>query len=80
VPQRIQTNWLPLAAAVREYGLSRWVLYRLVEGGVLTRGSFSPAVKQPPIFLSAKELDAYRAGGVDAVRRVKARAKKRRAK
>jgi hypothetical protein len=50
------------------------VLYRLVEGGVLTRGSFSPAVKQPPIFLAAKELDAFKRGGVDAVRRVKARA------
>jgi hypothetical protein len=78
VPQRIKAEMIPLQRAVLDYGLSRWKLYRLVDAGVLTRGRWSPAAKQPPIHLSVKELDAYARGGVDAVERVKARAKKRR--
>lgn len=68
--------WLPMSAAVARYGISYWVLHRLVRGGVFTRGIFSAAEKRPPIFLNVKELDAWKAGGIEAVRKVQARARK----
>lgn len=68
-------TWLPLPAAASRFGLSHWMLRRLVREGALSRTSFSAASKQPPIFLRSKEVAALAEGGIDAVRRVQARAK-----
>lgn len=73
-------TWLPLSVAAQRAGESYEVMRRLAHKGVFTRAIFSAAKKKPPIFLSTKELDAWKAGGVDAVRKVQARAKKRSAK
>jgi hypothetical protein len=65
-------GWLPASEAVREYGLSYNLLRKLVADGVFTRGVFGAAKERPPIYVRRAELDAYKAGGVNAVAPVRA--------
>lgn len=68
-------NWLPLREAAQKSGESYETIRRLAKAGVFTRGIFSAATKRPPVHLNVRELVAFKAGGIDAVRRVQARAK-----
>lgn len=73
-------NWLPLRAAAERIGAHYEVVRRLAKIGVFTRAAFSAATKKPPIFLDIRELDAWKAGGIDAVRKLQDRREKRTAK
>lgn len=62
-------GWLKIADAAERYGLKYETLRRLVKDDVFTRGRFTSAsADTPPIYVKIAELDAWRSGGVDAVK------------
>jgi hypothetical protein len=63
-------GWLKIAAAARRYGIPYRRLWVMVGDDVFTRGRFSNA-EQPHIWLRVDELNAFKAGGVDAVRELR---------
>lgn len=63
-------GWLPLAAAAERLGVDYESARVMVHEGVFTRGRFTSEKRGAPIYLRIEELDAWRVGGVDAVRRV----------
>ena len=73
-------KWLPLASAAERAGLPYETLRRLAKTGVFTRKALSKAEKRPPVFLHADELDAWKRGGVEALRKVQDARGKRPAK
>ena len=73
-------NMLPLGVAAERYGISYPTLRELVNAGVFTRHVFDKGAKKPPIFVLVSELEAWKAGGVDAVQAMKRGKKKSRPK
>lgn len=69
---RNRADYVPLRKGAKRIGESYESLRRLARAGVFTRGCFSVATKRPPVYLRIDELDAYRLGGIEAVRRVQA--------
>lgn len=65
-------GWVSAPEAVERYGIAYVLLRNLVANGVFTRGRFSLAEKRPPIYLRIDELDAWKRGGIDAVRELRA--------
>lgn len=65
-------GWVSAQDAVERYGIAYHLLRQLVGEGVFTRGRFSLAEKRPPIYLRVEELDAWKRGGIDAVRELRA--------
>ena len=65
-------GWLPISAACAQYGHDYEFLRRLVKEGIFTRGRFTSAKETAPIYLRVDELDAWKAGGVEEVERVRA--------
>ncbi|HYH65061.1 MAG TPA: hypothetical protein VD866_10235 [Urbifossiella sp.] len=65
-----KADYVPLRKGAKRIGESYESLRRLARAGVFTRGRFSVATKRPPVYLRTDELDAWRRGGLDEVRRV----------
>lgn len=61
-------GWLHIGVAAGRYRADYELLRRMVADGVFTRGRFTSAKEQAPIYLRVDELDAWQRGGVDAVR------------
>jgi hypothetical protein len=66
-----QPGWLSIREAAKRYRVNYHVLWSMVKNGVLTRGRFTAAEQQPRIYLKVEELDAWKEGGVDAVRELR---------
>lgn len=64
-------GWLSLMDAAQKYRVRYETLRRLARDGVFTIGKFSAATKRPPVFLRVAELDAWKKGGVAAVKKVR---------
>lgn len=64
-------GWVSAPEAVERYGIGYVMLRQLVSDGTFTRGRFSSAQQRPPIYLRIDELDAWKRGGVDAVRELR---------
>lgn len=71
-------GWLHLPVAAKRYKLKYETLRRMVKEDIFTRGRFtSTSAATPPIFLKIEELDAWKRGGVDAVKAVREAAAER---
>jgi hypothetical protein len=61
-------NVLPLTVAAERYGIAYPTLRELVNAGVFTRHVFEEQGREkPPIFVAVAELEAWKAGGAEAV-------------
>lgn len=64
-------GWLSLPDAAVKYRVRYETLRKLAKTGLFTVGKFSTAAKRPPVFLRVRELEAWRAGGVEAVQQAR---------
>ncbi|HYH69414.1 MAG TPA: hypothetical protein VD866_32265 [Urbifossiella sp.] len=70
-------NWLPLAAAAERIGKPYETVRRLAKEGVFTKGTFGGGAKRPHVSLRVDELDAYKRGGIEELRRLQDRRSKK---
>jgi hypothetical protein len=66
---------LPLHASAERVGIPYETIRQLAKAGVFTVTTFSAGKTRPPIFLSVAELDAWKRGGLQALRELQAVAK-----
>lgn len=77
VKKRKIKGWLHISEACERYGHDYPDLRRLVtEQKVFTRGRFTSMKPTAPIYLRVDELEAFKRGGVGAVRDLQAAAEK----
>lgn len=65
-------GWMIMSEASERYGVSYMTLRKMVRDEVFTKGQFSTAASQPPVYLRIVELDAWKRGGIAAVAPLKA--------
>lgn len=70
-------NWLPLAAAAERIGKHYETVRQLAKAGVFTVATFGRGTKRPHVSLRVDELDAYKAGGIEGLRKLQDRRAKR---
>jgi hypothetical protein len=64
-----KAGWLTLAAAAERCGLNYETFRSLAKAGLFTTTQFTKATVRPQRFVREKEVDAFREGGLDGLRR-----------
>jgi hypothetical protein len=65
-------GWLHIPLACKRYGTDYNTLRKMVRAGVFTRGRFTSEAANAPVYVRIDEMNAWKKGGIDAVRRLQA--------